>query len=124
MSKAASLQKEAPWRASPTGVKPFPKIHHSPILRLPQNPSSNYALYVMKHPDPIGQGFATEATLEAAGPDCLVPGLTTPIKLLGLKVWPIDVNLKFMAPVGKELKNIGKFMDSAVNLMNASFQDR
>ncbi|KAF5207720.1 hypothetical protein FRX31_002695 [Thalictrum thalictroides] len=122
--KTATLQKDVPWRASPTGQKPVPKIHHSPILRLSQNPTSNYALAIMKHPDPIGQGFATEATLEAAGPDCLVPGQTTPIKLLGLKVWPIEVNLKFMEPVGKELKNIGRFMDSAVNLMNASFQDR
>lgn len=78
----------------------------------------------MKHPDPIGKGFASEATVEAAGPDCLVPGQITPIRLLGLKVWPIDINMKFMEPVDKELKNLGRFMDSALNLMNASFQDR
>ncbi|KAF9597208.1 hypothetical protein IFM89_016349 [Coptis chinensis] len=155
MSKKA-LQKDVPWRATPTNAnKPLPKIHHSPILRLPQNSNSLYALSVMKHPDPIGDGFAFEATLEAAGPDCLVPGQLTPIMLLGLKVWPINVDLKFIEPVGKELRNIGKtlsscllgpslnpvlllhqlrnwlpsmrivwFMDSAVNLMNASFQDR
>ncbi|XP_010243214.1 PREDICTED: uncharacterized protein LOC104587348 isoform X2 [Nelumbo nucifera] len=82
---AAALQKDVPWRASPSG-KPVPKIHHSPILRVPQNPTSNYALAVMKHPDPIGAGFAMEATLEAAGPDCLVPGQITPIRLLGLKI--------------------------------------
>ncbi|KAI3933629.1 hypothetical protein MKW98_003068 [Papaver atlanticum] len=121
---AAALQKDVPWRANPNGGKPIPKIHHSPLLRIQQNPNSNYALAVMKHPDPIGKGFASEATVEAAGPDCLVPGQITPIRLLGLKVWPIEINMKFMEPVDKELKNLGRFMDSALNLMNASFQDR
>lgn len=41
---------------------------------------------MLKHPDPIGGGFATEAKLEAAGPECVVPGQATPVKLLGLKV--------------------------------------
>lgn len=45
---AAVLQKDAPWRASSSSSKPVPKIHHSPLLRLPQNPFSNYALSVMK----------------------------------------------------------------------------
>ena len=44
---AATLQKDAPWRASPS-LKPIPKIHHFPLLRLPQTPHSNYALSVMK----------------------------------------------------------------------------
>lgn len=78
----------------------------------------------MKHPNPIGSGLGNEAIVEAAGPDCIVPGQITPVKLLGLKVWPINVDLKFMEPVGRELKSIGKFMDSAVNLMNNSFIDR
>lgn len=43
----AALQKDVPWRAS-SAAKPIPKIHHSPILRLPQTPYSNYALSVMK----------------------------------------------------------------------------
>ncbi|XP_065625140.1 uncharacterized protein LOC112022919 [Quercus suber] len=120
---ATSLQKDAPWRASPS-VKPIPKIHHSPLLRLPQTPHSDYALSVMKHSNPIGNGLAMEAIVEAAGPECIVPGQITPIKLLGLKVWPIDVNLKFLEPVGRELKSLGKFMDDAVNLMNKSFIDR
>ncbi|KAH7673862.1 hypothetical protein IHE45_08G034900 [Dioscorea alata] len=123
-SKRALLAEDAPWRATPGGSKPVPRIHQNPVLRLRQNPSSSYALAVMKHPDPIGGGFATEAKLEAAGPECVVPGQATPVKLLGLKVWPIDINLKFIEPVGRELQSIGKFMDSAVNLMNASFQDR
>ncbi|KAL8516728.1 hypothetical protein ACS0TY_015111 [Phlomoides rotata] len=125
MSKkgGAALQKDVPWRAS-SAPKPIPKIHHSPILRIPQNPYSNYALSVMKHDDPIGSGLGKEAMVEAAGPDCIVPGQTTPIKLLGLKVWPIDVDLKFMEPVGRELKSIGRLMDSAVDLMNKSFIDR
>lgn len=65
-----------------------------------------------------------DAIVEAAGPDCIVPGQVTPIKLLGLKVWPIEVDLQFLEPVGRELKSIGKFMDDAVNLMNKSFIDR
>nr|DAD24995.1 TPA_asm: hypothetical protein HUJ06_026459 [Nelumbo nucifera] len=32
--------------------------------------------------------------------------------------------MKFMEPVERELRTIGKFMDSAFNLMNASFTDR
>ncbi|XP_075637269.1 uncharacterized protein LOC142609547 isoform X2 [Castanea sativa] len=104
-----SLQKDAPWRASPS-VKPIPKIHHSPLLRLPQTPHSDYALSVMKHSNPIGNGLAMEAIVEAAGPECIVPGQITPIKLLGLKVWPIEVNLKFMEPVGRELKSLGKVL--------------
>ncbi|CAO2839484.1 unnamed protein product [Amaranthus hypochondriacus] len=124
MSKkgGVGLQKDAPWRASQG--KPIPKIHLSPLLRVPQNPFSDYALSVMRDPNPVGNGLAVDAVLEAAGPDCIVPGQITPVKLLGLKVWPIEVDLKFMEPVGRELKNIGKFMDSAVDLMNKSFIDR
>lgn len=44
---AAALQKDVPWRAS-SGAKPIPKIHYSPILRIPQNPLSDYALSIMK----------------------------------------------------------------------------
>lgn len=44
---ASSLQKDAPWRAA-SSAKPIPKIHHSPVLRVPQSPASNYALSVMK----------------------------------------------------------------------------
>ncbi|XP_007027458.2 PREDICTED: uncharacterized protein LOC18598053 isoform X2 [Theobroma cacao] len=95
----APLQKDAPWRAS--AGKFIPKIHHSPVLRLAQTPHSNYALAVMKHPDPIGSGLATEAIVEAAGPECIVPGQIAPVRLLGVK-----------------------FMDDAVNLMNKSFIDR
>lgn len=49
MSKkgGAALQKDVPWRAS-SAVKPIPKIHHSPVLRIAQNPYSDYALSVMK----------------------------------------------------------------------------
>ncbi|KAE8719008.1 transcription factor MYB48-like isoform X1 [Hibiscus syriacus] len=117
----AALQKDAPWRVS--AEKSIPKIHHSPVLRFPQTPHSNYALAVMKHPDPIGSGL-TEAIVEAAGPECIVTGQIMPIRLLGLKVWPMEVNMKFLEPVGKELKLLGEFMDDAVNLMNKSFIDR
>ncbi|OAY71528.1 hypothetical protein ACMD2_09302, partial [Ananas comosus] len=124
-SKRALLADDVPWRVAPGGgKKPVPRIHHGPLLRVPQNPSTSHALAVMRHPNPVGEGFAMEAKLEAAGPDCVVPGQITPVKLLGLKVWPIDVNFNFLEPVGRELRSIGKFMDSAINLMNASFQDR
>ncbi|KAE8671650.1 bifunctional monodehydroascorbate reductase and carbonic anhydrase nectarin-3 [Hibiscus syriacus] len=101
MSKkgGASLQKDVPWRAS--AGKSIPRIHYSPVIRLRQNPNSNYGIAIMKHWDPIGSGLATEAIVEAAGPECIVPGQITPIRLLGLK-----------------------FMDDAVNLMNKSFIDR
>ncbi|KAK9723929.1 hypothetical protein RND81_05G035100 [Saponaria officinalis] len=124
MSKkgVSTLQKDAPWRASQG--KPIPKIQYSPLLRIQHNPFSDYALSVMRDPNPVGNGLAVDAVLEAAGPECIVPGQATPVKLLGLKVWPVDVDLKFMEPVGRELKNIGKFMDSAVGLMNKSFIDR
>lgn len=42
--------------------------------------------WVLQHPDPIGYGLGTEAIVEAAGPECVVPGQVTPVKLLGLKV--------------------------------------
>ncbi|XP_022748162.1 uncharacterized protein LOC111297817 [Durio zibethinus] len=76
------------------------------------------------HEDPIGSGLATGAIVEAAGPECIVPGQITPIRLLGLKVWPIEVDKKFLEPVSKELKFLGKFMEDAVNIMNKSFIDR
>lgn len=50
MSKkgGAVLQKDAPWRAPSTGVKPLPKIHHSPVLCIAQNPYTDYAVSLMK----------------------------------------------------------------------------
>ncbi|XP_030522122.1 uncharacterized protein LOC115735151 isoform X1 [Rhodamnia argentea] len=120
--KGAPLQKDVPWRAS--SGRPIPKIHHNPVLRVSHTPYSDYAVSVMKHPDPIGSGLGIGAVVEAAGPDCIVPGQIPPVKLLGVKVWPINVDLKFMEPVERELKLLGKFMDSAVNLMNKSFIDQ
>ncbi|CAI0407650.1 unnamed protein product [Linum tenue] len=122
VSAPAPLQKDAPWRVTTT--KPIPRIHHSPILRVSHNPYSDYAISIMKHPNPIGSGLADDAIVEAAGPDCIVPGQVTPVRLLGVKVWPIEVDLKFLEPVGRELKLLGKFMDNAVDLMNKSFIDR
>ncbi|KAK7378679.1 hypothetical protein VNO80_04125 [Phaseolus coccineus] len=120
----ASFQKDVPWRASSSTVKPIPKIHHSPLLRVSQTPVTDYAVSVMRHPDPIGSGLGDDAIVEAAGPDCLVPGQKMPLQLLGLQVWPIHVDLKFLEPVGRELKMLGKFMDDAVELMNKSFIER
>lgn len=41
---------------------------------------------IVQNPNPIGSGLGSEAIVEAAGPDCIVPGQITPIRLLGLKV--------------------------------------
>lgn len=117
----AVFQENVPWRMiEDNGI---PKIHKSPLVRIRQNPYSDYALFIMKDPNPIGNGLGNEAILEAAGRDCVVPGQSAPIKLLGLKVWPIVIDLSFMEPIGKQLTSIGKFMDSAVDLMNRSFID-
>ncbi|XP_078171315.1 uncharacterized protein LOC144565431 [Carex rostrata] len=120
VSNHSFLADDVPWRSTSAGMKSVPRIHNSPVLRVPQNPTSAYAIQVMKHPNPIREGFALEAQLEAAGPECIVPGQVAPVRLLGLKVWPIDVNLKFMKPVNQQLMSVGKFMDSAFNPMNAS----
>ncbi|GAB2229623.1 hypothetical protein Droror1_Dr00013870 [Drosera rotundifolia] len=114
---AISLQQDVPWRANPSS-RPIPKIHLSPVLGVPQNPHSNYALSIIKDKDPIGKGLAVDAVIESAGPECIVPGLATPIKLLGLKVWPIEtgIDLKFLEPVGRQLEGIGKILDIAMQL--------
>ncbi|XP_010527963.1 PREDICTED: uncharacterized protein LOC104805192 [Tarenaya hassleriana] len=124
MSKkgGATLVKDAPWRVA--SGRPMPRIYHSPILRISQSPHTDYATAVMKNPNPVGNGLAMEAVLESAGPECIVPGQVTPVRLLGVKVWPVEVDLKFLEPVGKELKLLGKFLDNAVDLMNKSFIDR
>ncbi|KAC9942919.1 hypothetical protein E3N88_45050 [Mikania micrantha] len=133
--RGAVLQKDAPWRAASTAIKPIPKstiplFFHSLKTPTPLRTPFLSSRYVknqkfnFRHPDPIGHGLGTEAIVEAAGPECVVPGQITPVKIVGVKVWPIEIDLKFLEPVGKELKNIGKFMDSAVELMNKSFDDR
>jgi hypothetical protein len=50
---------------------------------------------VLQHPDPIGNGLGDEAIVEAAGPECIIPGQMTPIKVLGLKV-PILFLFQFL----------------------------
>ncbi|BAF06331.2 Os01g0776700 [Oryza sativa Japonica Group] len=42
---------DAPWRAAATGaagIRPVPRIHHAPVLRVAQDDYSAYALAVMK----------------------------------------------------------------------------
>ncbi|KAL7212074.1 hypothetical protein ACSBR2_014858 [Camellia fascicularis] len=55
----------------------------------PQNPplscSSSLPSSFM-HPNPIGSGLGNEAIVEAEGPDCIVPGQITPIKLILLMI--------------------------------------
>uniref|UniRef100_A0A0D9YFQ6 Uncharacterized protein n=1 Tax=Oryza glumipatula TaxID=40148 RepID=A0A0D9YFQ6_9ORYZ len=78
----------------------------------------------MKHPDPIGEGLAMEAMVEAAGPECIVPGQQTPLRLLGLKVWPLDIEMKFLEPFGRELHSMKKFMDKSCSVMDSSMSNK
>uniref|UniRef100_A0ACD5WJV2 Uncharacterized protein n=1 Tax=Avena sativa TaxID=4498 RepID=A0ACD5WJV2_AVESA len=115
---------DAPWRVAATGsagIRPVPRIHHAPVLRVStQDDSSAYALALMKHPDPIGVGLAMEAVAEAAGPECIVPGQQAPLRLMGIKVWPLDVEMKFLEPFGRELHSMKKFMDRSCSVMDSS----
>lgn len=43
-------------------------------------------MIALQHPNPVGGGLAMEAVLESAGPECVVPGQVTPLRLLGVKV--------------------------------------
>ncbi|KAL5219934.1 hypothetical protein ABZP36_024647 [Zizania latifolia] len=119
---------DAPWRASAAGaagIRPVPRIQHGPVLRVAQDDSSSaYALAVMKHPDPIGEGLAMEAVAEAAGPECIVPGQQAPLRLLGLKVWPLDIEMKFLEPFGRELNSMKKFMDKSCSIMDSSVSNK
>ncbi|XP_062207047.1 uncharacterized protein LOC133908870 [Phragmites australis] len=120
---------DAPWRAAATaagqGIRPVPRIHHAPVLRVAaQDDSAAYALAVMKHPDPIGEGLAMEAIAEAAGPECIVPGQQAPLRLMGLKVWPLDIDMKFLEPFGRELHSMKKFMDKSCSVMDSSMANK
>ncbi|KAH7331949.1 hypothetical protein KP509_20G059800 [Ceratopteris richardii] len=149
-SKFASS--DALWRA-PAGERAIPRI--SPVvLSVRRTTNFEYATSIMKHPDPIGKGLASDVVLEAAGPDCIVPGRQKPIRILGLKVWPVENpkwSLKFLEPIGREAKTFLKvfcliscqylqfnyfyallshfctskqMMDRAFDLMQAPFNDR
>jgi hypothetical protein len=78
----------------------------------------------MKHPGPIGEGLAMEAVAEAAGPECIVPGQQAPLRLMGLKVWPLDIEMKFLEPFGRELHSMKKFMDKSCSVMDSSLANK
>eukprot|EP00249_Psilotum_nudum_P004602 c18104_g1_i1 orf=487-882(-) len=121
-----NLTADALWRA-PSGEKRIPRISQGPISAVRQGPNFYYATRVMKHPDPIGVGLATEAFVEAAGPECIVPGHHRPIRVLGMQVWPLDIpkfNYKVLEPLGRELKTLSKLLDRAFDLMQAPFGER
>lgn len=110
----AALSKDAPWRASGKPLPkihhaPVLRISQSPFSNYALSVMKASALFLfvvlfflsgfclilivdfggylfLQHPDPIGSGLAMDAILEAAGPDCIVPGQSAPVKLLGLKV--------------------------------------
>eukprot|EP00250_Pteridium_aquilinum_P000753 c10912_g1_i1 orf=107-496(+) len=116
---------DALWRA-PVGERPIPRISSS-MMSVRQAPNYNYAMSIVRHPDPIGMGLASEAFLEPAGPDCIVPGQQKRVKLLGLQVWPIDkpeINLKALEPIVREVKTFCRMMDRAFDLMQAPFNER
>ncbi|KAF3437400.1 hypothetical protein FNV43_RR20153 [Rhamnella rubrinervis] len=49
-------------------------------------------------------GVSMDAIVELVGPDCIVSGQITPI-------WPLDVNLKFLELVRRELKLVREILD-------------
>ncbi|KAF3438803.1 hypothetical protein FNV43_RR21568 [Rhamnella rubrinervis] len=53
-----------------------------------------------------------DAIVELAGPDCIVSGQITSVSIFGLKIWPLDVNLKILELVGRELKLVREQMHS------------
>lgn len=116
---------EALWRA-PVGERPIPRISAS-TLSVRQAPNYDYATSIMRHPDPIGMGLATDAFLEAAGPECIVPGQKKRIAVLGLQVWPVEIpeiNFKALEPIGREVKSFCRMLDRAFDLMQAPFNER
>lgn len=78
------VEKDIPWRLE-TG-RPVPKIHLSPVPRVDRTPYANHDVSVMRCPNPIGDGVVIGAVVEPAGPDCFVPGLSSPVRLLDIKV--------------------------------------
>ncbi|KAG6545679.1 hypothetical protein Mapa_012864 [Marchantia paleacea] len=118
---------DAPWRA-PSGEKTVPKISQGVVCNVREGPNFNYAMSVLKHPDPIGHGLASEAFVEPAGPDCIIPGLTRPVRVLGVQVWPVplpeNLSTKALEPIGRELKTFSKLLDKAFELMQAPFGER
>ncbi|KAL2610051.1 hypothetical protein R1flu_028624 [Riccia fluitans] len=125
--KSRRFSNDAPWRAA-SGEKTVPKISQGVVCAVREGPNFNYAMSVIKHPDPIGYGLASEAFVEPAGPDCIIPGLTRPVRVLGVQVWPINlpanVSVKALEPIGRELKSFSKMLDKAFDLMQAPFGDR
>ncbi|CAI6012875.1 unnamed protein product [Closterium sp. NIES-65] len=78
-----TLRADAPWRAKGTGVA---LIGGPALASVRRGPEFDYAMSIMRHPDPIGMGLAQEAGVEAAGEDCLVPGLKRPVIVMGVQV--------------------------------------
>ncbi|CAI7776926.1 unnamed protein product, partial [Closterium sp. NIES-54] len=104
-----TLRADAPWRAKGTGVA---LIGGPPLATVRRGPEFDYAMSIMRHPDPIGMGLAQEAGVEAAGEDCLVPGLKRPVIVMGVQVWPLEINSplswKAIEPMARELKTVSK----------------
>ncbi|KAG0504913.1 hypothetical protein M758_N004800 [Ceratodon purpureus] len=125
--KGSRFSEDVPWRAH-KGEKPVPLVGKGGVVPVRQGPNFQYAMSIMKHPDPIGYGLACEAFVEPAGPDCIIPGLQKPVRVLGLQVWPVPfkptINLKALEPIGRELKTVGRLLDKAFDLMQAPFSER
>ncbi|KAJ7521179.1 hypothetical protein O6H91_19G041700 [Diphasiastrum complanatum] len=126
-SGRGKFAEEAPWRAF-SGEKAVPRISQGfSGITLSNGPHLQYAATIIKHPDPIGMGLAAEAFIEAAGPDCIIPGLVRPFSLLGVQVWPLSIptiNLKALEPIGRELRTISQLMEKAFDVMQAPFGGR
>jgi hypothetical protein len=116
-SSKAQSSADAPWRRRTE--KPVPLVGVGTMVSVRQAPNFSYAMSIMKHPDPIGTGLALEVAFEPAGPDCIVPGLSKPVKLLGVKVWPVEglPNLRGgLKPLLRELKNFSAAIDRVLEM--------
>ncbi|EEE55474.1 hypothetical protein OsJ_03654 [Oryza sativa Japonica Group] len=76
-----------------------------------------------------------EAMVEAAGPECIVPGQQAPAAAAGPQVnenpsqltwlvWPLDIEMKFLEPFGRELHSMKKFMDKSCSVMDSSMSNK
>eukprot|EP00271_Cylindrocystis_brebissonii_P000406 TRINITY_DN1049_c0_g2_i1.p1 TRINITY_DN1049_c0_g2~~TRINITY_DN1049_c0_g2_i1.p1 ORF type:complete len:136 (-),score=17.76 TRINITY_DN1049_c0_g2_i1:384-791(-) len=126
----ATSSGDVPWRTGGS-IPRISSVRGSVLMAAPEGLAlQQYALSIMKHPDPIGMGLASEAYFEAAGEGCLIPGMVKPVRVLGLQVWPIGVKNPMknaasgLEPLGRELRTLGSLVDKALDLMNSSFSRR
>eukprot|EP00897_Mesotaenium_endlicherianum_P004542 jgi/Mesen1/4115/ME000216S03365 len=118
--KNKKIVTNAPWRQ--TGSKRIVPLVSNASLRIQRGQNSQYALSIMKHPDPIGTGLARDTLMEAAGEDCLVPGYVRPKLVAGVQVWPLNLPdvKKYVQPVWKEMQTLFRVATAASSAAGAA----